>query len=454
MAFRFRKSVKIAPGIKVNFSSSGTSWTVGPKGYTTTYSKRGKYRNVSIPGTGLSTRYKAGGTKKRTTRAQTTASAHGASKRQNIPAAVKEWIAYTGEREPKASVGMELDGTIVLVDRNGDRITDPQLISIIKRTPIYKDQLPHLKELHRVEVAEKVEEVNAESETLIKICRLSPSVMPPRYYQEQLDAVRLEHYEPVPFGKQMPTEVDVQIAVSEEADRNVKGMPWNLRKLKEAYFSEHYQQRYAEMIEAWRSEKDAFELSETQKAEQLNRQYLATYEEMTSAFRDAIEGSTEYIECAAEDWIGNCEIPLEVFTQFEYKADVHCLMVDLDLPEIEDLPTTMATQLASGHLRMKNKTQKQLREEYAECVFGLAVFVASNLFNTSPRIESIIISGYTQRRNKYGEIADDYIYSIRFVRDAFYGVNYKTMNPETFCMQFDNRCNVSATKLFKAIVPY
>lgn len=105
-------------------------------------------------------------------------------------------------------------------------------------------------------------------------------------------------------------------------------------------------------------------------------------------------------------------------------------------------------------MRIKDKTQKLLREEYAECVFGLAVFVASNLFNTSPKIATIVVSGYTQRRNKNGGIADDYIFSIRFVREAFYGVDYESMNPESFCLQFENRCNVSPTKVFRTIVPF
>ena len=144
----------------------------------------------------------------------------------------------------------------------------------------------------------------------------------------------------------------------------------------------------------------------------------------------------------------------QIFTQFEYRESEHCLMVDLDLPEIEDLPTQVATQLANGNLKIKDKTQKQLRFEYAECVFGLAVYVSANLMNASPDIEAVIVSGYTQRRNKAGDICDDYIYSVRFSREAFYRIDYETMDPETFCLSFENRCNVTQTKMFKVIEPY
>ncbi len=54
MGLRFRKSVKILPGVKLNFSKSGTSVTVGKRGMSTNFSSRGTRVIVNIPGTGLS----------------------------------------------------------------------------------------------------------------------------------------------------------------------------------------------------------------------------------------------------------------------------------------------------------------------------------------------------------------------------------------------------------------
>ncbi len=54
MPIRFRRTLKIAPGVKINFSKSGISTTVGPKGFHFTFNKRGVRRDVSIPGTGVS----------------------------------------------------------------------------------------------------------------------------------------------------------------------------------------------------------------------------------------------------------------------------------------------------------------------------------------------------------------------------------------------------------------
>lgn len=63
VAIRFRKSFKIAPGVKLNVSKSGVSTSVGGRGLTANLSKRGTRLTTSIPGSGLSASklYKSGG---------------------------------------------------------------------------------------------------------------------------------------------------------------------------------------------------------------------------------------------------------------------------------------------------------------------------------------------------------------------------------------------------------
>jgi Holliday junction resolvasome RuvABC ATP-dependent DNA helicase subunit len=60
MAWNYRKRVKIAPGIHLNFSKNGVSTSIGPKGAKVTFGKNGTYMNTSIPGTGLYSRQKIG----------------------------------------------------------------------------------------------------------------------------------------------------------------------------------------------------------------------------------------------------------------------------------------------------------------------------------------------------------------------------------------------------------
>jgi hypothetical protein len=54
MGFRFRKSIKLLPGIRINLSKSGVSTSVGVPGATVNFSDKGTRTTVGIPGTGMS----------------------------------------------------------------------------------------------------------------------------------------------------------------------------------------------------------------------------------------------------------------------------------------------------------------------------------------------------------------------------------------------------------------
>ncbi|HFF8894055.1 DUF4236 domain-containing protein [Escherichia coli] len=54
MGFRFRKRIRIAPGLAINISKSGISTSVGTKGATTNISGKGIKSTFGIPGSGLS----------------------------------------------------------------------------------------------------------------------------------------------------------------------------------------------------------------------------------------------------------------------------------------------------------------------------------------------------------------------------------------------------------------
>jgi hypothetical protein len=54
MPFRFHKSLKILPGIRINFSKSGIGTSFGKAPYTYSIGPRGTRKTASIPGTGVS----------------------------------------------------------------------------------------------------------------------------------------------------------------------------------------------------------------------------------------------------------------------------------------------------------------------------------------------------------------------------------------------------------------
>lgn len=71
MAWKFRKRIKIAPGVTLNLSKSGVSTTVGTKGASVNMGKNGIYLNTGIPGTGIYDRQRLDGkTKKKSNQQQ------------------------------------------------------------------------------------------------------------------------------------------------------------------------------------------------------------------------------------------------------------------------------------------------------------------------------------------------------------------------------------------------
>ena len=64
MGLYWRRSTKILPGVRINWSKSGPSISMGPKGAKVNIGKRGTYVSGGIPGTGLYYRQKVGGSSK------------------------------------------------------------------------------------------------------------------------------------------------------------------------------------------------------------------------------------------------------------------------------------------------------------------------------------------------------------------------------------------------------
>jgi hypothetical protein len=54
MGFRFRRSIKILPGVRLNFGKRGISTSIGIRGAHITVGKTGTRTTVGLPGSGLS----------------------------------------------------------------------------------------------------------------------------------------------------------------------------------------------------------------------------------------------------------------------------------------------------------------------------------------------------------------------------------------------------------------
>jgi len=54
MPLRYRRTVRLVPGLRLNFAKGGTSLSVGERGFTKNFGPRGTRTTIGLPGTGLS----------------------------------------------------------------------------------------------------------------------------------------------------------------------------------------------------------------------------------------------------------------------------------------------------------------------------------------------------------------------------------------------------------------
>lgn len=181
---------------------------------------------------------------------------------------------------------------------------------------------------------------------------------------------------------------------------------------------------------------------------------LHTYAPDVAPLADAALLDEVTAEDEVADWLTDSEAPVPFTVQAQAVSDRRAVMIDLDLPEIEDMPADKLVELASGALKIKPKTQKEQREDYRTCVFGLGEYVAANVLAIVPQAERVLVSAYTQRRDeRTGDAHDAYIYSVVFERAKF-ADGYQQRDPYDFCGDMKSRFFVLASGIMKEIEPY
>ncbi len=463
MGIRFRKSVKICKGVRVNFSKSGASISLGGRGHRVTTGKRGTRATFGIPGTGLSYSTKIGGTSHKHT--SSSRKHHSTSNKPNYRTNKSSntsgsWVNGKWNPPNQTPVQNELEihmndkGQISFYDATGREITDPSLIRKIKQTPQYILQKQQLEEQRREKIDEIIKSSEEENEKFINIYKLSSVVDSKEDFEYRYNALKPNVYVPAQFMLPMPTEQSVKELLFQEAQNTITGSIFTVNKQRKQYVEDNFQRRFDFLMSDWETKRKNFLQFQEQKRIEAEKYYQEEYESQKEFLQYLINGDDEEVSEVFDSWIESCELPVEININYDWNNPNKVMMLDVDLPEIEDISETKMIKTDAGNLKEKKKTQAELRNEYAILVFGLAMFISSNVFNVSPAIEKVLISGYTQRRNKDGEINDDYIYSIKFTRNMFEKKNVALMDPRTFCMTAENRCNMTSTSLFKVIKPY
>lgn len=180
---------------------------------------------------------------------------------------------------------------------------------------------------------------------------------------------------------------------------------------------------------------------------------LSTLESEASKeiYKLLIDGDEDTIESYVGAFLNNLDLNYEVSANYELED--HILYVDLDLPEIESF-TKEYPCVVKGEVVNKTKSNSELKEEYGKSILSLAIYLSANFYNVSSYIEEIVLSGFTSKRNNDGDLVDEYLYSVKFLRDEFEKTELSKIDDAyAFILKFENRINMNSYS-FKSIKPY
>jgi hypothetical protein len=172
---------------------------------------------------------------------------------------------------------------------------------------------------------------------------------------------------------------------------------------------------------------------------------LATDEEAASA---ALEGAFEGLWWARETVVA-----------FDLDLAQGQVMMDVDLPEIDDMPTKSVEVAANGRrLLLREIGQKARQLNYAKHIHGVLFRAACVAFHTLPALHCAVVSGYSQRHDPAtGAEREDYLLSAVIERDALQRVDFDHLDrvdPVAAMEAFPLRRNISKTGVLKPIEPF
>lgn len=215
MGFRYRRSIKLAPGVKLNLSGGGVSWTLGGRGASIGIGKRGTYVNGGIPGTGLRYRTKLNA---------------GASHQTSHHRTVQQDVALRVEVTDA--------GEVLITDQAGQPVPE-RYIAALKRQ--------HGETL-RATIQEQCDKINAQVEALGELHVHTP------------DCATLPHYDAQAFAAPPPI-----APVPRSLWKIFSWFKWLVRFVERRNLAER--QSFEAELAAWRAKKGAFEAEERRTVE-------------------------------------------------------------------------------------------------------------------------------------------------------------------------------------------
>jgi hypothetical protein len=365
MALRFRRRIRIAPGFYINIGKKGASVSVGVRGASIAAGQRGIFGNIGMPDTGLSYRSKITSDQSQT---------------HQPPA------PYTNQQPASLRVVLRLhdDGRVSVESEDGRTLSRRQL-------KFLKDEKGGMIQ-HWLEAT--VAEFNSNYDSCVNLHCETPSPTSPRWLLIP------------PFEEPPP------VAPHDRHIRLVDRFLLRRRRI---------ERENAERLENFRRARDEWTAK--------GQQHLRLVDEWRAFAQGALDGDKDVMETILHKFLCNLPWPRQTEISFDFGDDGTTLEIDVDLPEIEDMPDRTAAVASRGmRVNFRNRTDAQIRRDYLRLVHGITFRVAGETFANLPRISQVTVSGFTQRPDtQTGKMRDDFVISTRISREKWAAINFANL---------------------------
>jgi hypothetical protein len=215
--------------------------------------------------------------------------------------------------------------------------------------------------------------------------------------------------------------------------------------------------------------RQAFEASNERNPNRYQRAYLQWQQEKakheqreatrTALYEKASNGDITAMESVLDDHLMDIDWPRDTELSFELSEDGKTLMVDVDLPEIDEFPTTELRVYQRGiGISVDELSDTASRKLYMAHVHGMGFRLIGEGFACAPAVATVVLSAFTQVPDAAtGGVDDKYLYSVEVGREAWSRIhfdNLDTLDPVEALAALELRRDMTKTGIFRAIEPF
>lgn len=394
MGLRFRRSIKIAPGLRLNLSPSGLSASIGPRGASVSIGQRGTYLNTGLPGTGLSYR-------QRLTRGQERSESRSAYRtlrdtRDAQRAEERQQAAAThAEHEMRLAALREL-----LVSRNRDEYRWEQVWA--SRGSFLPTSAPVLAE-------QNIEELSRSAASAA-----------------------------VPIARWVIPILGLAVSAAIWGGNVTRGLAglgvvltcgWVITAMKarRTIAESHSQVLQAELIR----DREALERSHASELRELEQEWAAEEGRLTRIRNAPINGDLEIMSGVLEAELENEPVPVPLIVELELNS-IHDVKLEFMLPDLDEVPEARTTLTKTGKLSTRNMSQRDRVALYNDLCTGLALRLVNETLRVLSTVDVVEVFGIASGIDPATGHQSDFVsLHLQVSRSQLTSLNFDAVDPSS-----------------------